>query len=280
MQTSTDLIHRVVCLARSRKDGWIPVDQAVESCLNRGADLTEIADTISAGILPEPSILPTGVTIADATSQTYPWRLARVSGRPLLLYIRGNLPTPTAVPLAIVGSRKPTPEAETAAFTLARDLAAAGHPIVSGLAEGIDTAAHRGALSSGGETIAVLGTGIDRVFPAQNLDLSRLIGARGALVSQFAPGQGPTKSSFPARNAVIAGLSAASLLIELNERSGTRIEADRTLEQGKPVLLWGPIMRQHRWAHDFSTHPQVAFVDTVGEIIDAIQKADRLNDTR
>jgi DNA processing protein len=115
-----------------------------------------------------------------------------------------------------------------------------------------------------------MGTGIDLVYPRDNAALAQRIAEAGAVVSQFAPGQRPSRTTFPARNAVIAGLADASLLIELKERSGTRIEADQTLLQGKPVWLWGPIMRRAQWAHQFAEHPGVSFVDSIDEVINAL----------
>jgi DNA processing protein len=209
-------------------------------------------------------------TVVAATSPRYPTRLRSVRDRPLLLYVKGKLPPSDEKSLAIVGSREASREGLTAAFEVAAAVAASGHPVVSGLATGTDTAAHNGALSVGGVTVAVMGTGIDLVYPRDNAALAQRIAEAGAVVSQFAPGQRPSRTTFPARNAVIAGLADASLLIELKERSGTRIEADQTLLQGKPVWLWGPIMRRAQWAHQFAEHPGVSFVDSIDEVINAL----------
>lgn len=139
--------------------------------------------------------------------------------------------------MAIVGSRRPSPYGEAAAERLAGDLAAAGVVVVSGLARGIDTAAHRGALAAGGVTVAVLGTGVDIVYPAENTGLAAEITAGGgALVSEFADGTPPRRGHFPRRNWTIAVLSDLVLVVEAGERSGALITAEAALTLGKDVL--------------------------------------------
>ncbi len=139
--------------------------------------------------------------------------------------------------------------------------------IVSGLAAGIDAAGHRGALEGGGETIAVMGTGLGQVFPREHRMLAEQIASQGALVTQFPPMYPPTKTTFPARNVLIAGLSDVSLLVEMNEHSGTRIEADCALAQGKRVLLWAPELKSQGWALRFADLPGVSFVDTAEDVL-------------
>ncbi len=203
------------------------------------------------------------VSVGDAD---YPTRLRSIEFPPRHLYVIGNLTETSRTPIAIVGSRAPSDKGSAAAYEVAAALAERGHSVVSGLASGIDTAAHRGALSTHGHTIAVVGTGVDLVYPFENRELRNLIAHRGAIVSQFPLGHGPSKTTFPARNAVIAGLSAASLLIELSERSGTRIEAELTLEQAKPVLLWAPLLGHAPWAQKFAKHRLVRFVESVDDV--------------
>lgn len=272
-------LDELITVARERHDSWIPIDGPLRQLINSGATTADVCAAVASNRLDlttsdswPPTVGPrtNAVTVVDVTSPHYPLRLKRIDNAPLLLFIAGQLPSTTNAALAMVGSRKATANGRSAAHTVAAHVAHAGHPVVSGLAEGIDTASHEGALSVGGDTIAVIGTGIDRTFPTQNATLAARIATTGAVVSQFAPGQGPSKTTFPARNAVIAGLSDASLLVELTERSGTRIEAERTIEQGKPVWLWGPIMRSEPWAHRYVEHPQVDFVDHVDEILERL----------
>jgi DNA processing protein len=281
LATPTDVaLDELVTLASERHDSWIPIDGALRQLINRGATTVDVCAAIGSNRLAITTrgAWPTtarpasaGVTVIDVTSPHYPSRLKHIDNAPLLLFIAGQLPTSTNAALAMVGSRKATTNGRSAAHAVAAHVARAGHPVVSGLAEGIDTASHEGALSVGGDTIAVIGTGIDRTFPVQNAALAARIATTGAVVSQFAPGQGPSKTTFPARNAVIAGLSNASLLVELDEHSGTRIEAERTIEQGKPVWLWGPIMRSEQWARRYVEHPQVDFVDDVEELLQRLR---------
>lgn len=210
--------------------------------------------------------------ILVSESDRYPQNLRRVKGRPALLFAEGSLTEVDDHAVAIVGSRGADSTALTTACTLAHDLASRGITIVSGLARGVDTAAHEGALASQGRTIAVMGTGIGRVFPAENAELSKSIRRHGALISQFPPGYGPTKTTFPARNAVIAGLSRASVIIVADERSGTRIEINQSLVQGRPVLLWGPLLGAQRWAKTLAGEPLVGFVESASEIEESLKQ--------
>ncbi len=217
-----------------------------------------------------------GFRLISLSDPEYPDRLRSVEFPPRSLYVIGALSkVEHRAPLAIVGSRTASAQGLRAAFDIAAAVAERGHSIVSGLASGVDSAAHRGALSANGHTIAVVGTGADRVYPAESRELRDEIAEHGAIVSQFLLGHGPSKTTFPARNAVIAGLSAASLLIELSERSGTRIEANVTIEQGKPVLLWAPVLGDAVWVEKFAAHPLVSFVDSVDGVIDVLDRAER-----
>ncbi len=176
---------------------------------------------------------PRAIARGDAE---YPALLLAVPTAPATLHVRGALVEGDTLAIALVGSRRATAYGLSAAETLAADLAARGVTIVSGLARGIDTAAHRGALRVGGRTIAVLGSGVDVVYPPENARLAEEIAARGALVSQFAPGTPPLPHHFPTRNAVIAGLSLAVVVVEAAERSGSLITARLAAELGREVL--------------------------------------------
>ncbi len=277
----TSATRAAVELARAHHDSWIAVTDEVDGLIASGADLDGLLPALVSSAPSATCALPTthgsgstttldsdDVLVIDAASAQYPAELGVVPGRPLLLYIKGTFPTTPKSALAIVGSRQASPAGRRAAFEIARSVAAAGHPVISGLAAGVDTAAHEGALAAGGVTVAVMGTGIDQVFPAHNADLADRIAAEGALVSQFAPGQGPSKTTFPARNALIAALSDASLLVELAERSGTRIEAERALEQQKPVWLWAPILAGVPWAKRYvARQAGASFVNSIDEVL-------------
>lgn len=164
----------------------------------------------------------------------YPALLAPVPNAPTL-DVRGTLLDDDALAIAIVGSRRPTPYGVEVAERLAADLAARGVTIVSGLARGIDTAAHRGALDAGGRTLAVLGHGIDLCYPPENRPLAERIEAAGALVSQFVMGTSPQARNFPARNRTIAGLALGVVVVEAAERSGALITAGAAGDLGREV---------------------------------------------
>ena len=177
--------------------------------------------------------MPRALSPADAR---YPSRLAEVPDAPATLHVHGALVDADALAVAVVGSRRATPYGLEVAETLAADLAARGVTIVSGLARGIDAAAHRGALRVGGRTLAVLGSGIDVIYPPENRRLAAEIAERGALLSQFAPGTPPLPQNFPTRNQVIAALSLAVVVVEAAEKSGSLITARLAAELGREVL--------------------------------------------
>ena len=199
--------------------------------IRRGIDPAEDARRLAAA----------GVTHVGLPAGAFPAALRQLPDPPFGLFARGAvveaLPLLAEAPVvAIVGSRRATPQG----LALARDLAAAlaerGAVIVSGLAHGIDAAAHEGALRAGGTTVAVLGCGVDVPYPRRNRDLARRIRERGALVSEFWPGTPPAPWRFPARNRIVAGLAGAVAVVEAGRRSGALITADFSLELGRPVL--------------------------------------------
>ncbi|MGK2907664.1 MAG: DNA-processing protein DprA [Desulfuromonadales bacterium] len=164
----------------------------------------------------------------------YPEALRQIPDPPALLYGCGRLPEGPA--LAIVGTRHPSDFGRLFTEQLAEELATAGLVVISGLARGIDAAAHRGALRSGGRTMAVLGCGIDRIYPQENALIYQQIIEQGALISEYPPGSEPLPGHFPGRNRIISGLSKATLVIEASRNSGSLITAEFALEQGREVM--------------------------------------------
>jgi len=177
-----------------------------------------------------------GVAIVTLENPAYPDALRITPDPPLFLYVKGALLRDESNAVAIVGTRKPTHYGLTVAYRIAGDLSAGGYTIVSGMARGIDTQAHRGALASQGRTIAVLGCGIDVAYPPENRDLMELIGNAGAVVTENAFGTQPEAGYFPARNRIISGLSQGTVIIEAAEDSGSLITAKYTLEQGRKLF--------------------------------------------
>jgi DNA processing protein len=181
----------------------------------------------------------------------YPALLREVPDAPEYLHVRGVLVSHDALAVAVVGSRQATPYGLATAEDLSGELASRGVTVVSGLARGIDSAAHRGALRAGGRTIAVLGSGVDVIYPPENRRLAAEIESQGAVVSQFALGTPPLSHHFPARNRVIAGLALGVVVVEAAERSGALITARLAAELGREVMaLPGRVTSpQSRGAH-------------------------------
>ncbi len=179
-----------------------------------------------------------GVRWLARSDPEFPALLGAIHDPPVGLFLRGRgdallLGRPA---VAVVGARACSPYGAHVARALCRELAAAGLVVVSGLARGVDGEAHRGALEAGGTTVAVLGCGIDRDYPAAHAELARRIGEAGLVVSEYAPGVEPAPWRFPARNRIIAGLAAATVVVEARERSGALITADLALEEGREVF--------------------------------------------
>lgn len=175
------------------------------------------------------------INVLTRLNQDYPKTLAEIENPPTVLYYKGTLPDFDDMSCAVVGSRKPTKNGFQAAKNISMELAAQGVVIVSGMARGIDTAAHTGALEGGGKTVAVLGSGVDVVYPAENRKLYDQIVESGAVISEFLPGMEPKASNFPQRNRIVAGLSKALISGEGGEKSGARITVDFALKQGREV---------------------------------------------
>jgi DNA processing protein len=173
------------------------------------------------------------VTLADSD---YPQALLNIPDPPLLLYVKGRLDLLNRPALAIVGSRSATPQGINNAEAFAKSLSNAGLCIISGMAHGIDAAAHRGALHGQGSSIAIVGTGLDKVYPAANRDLAHALAQQGALISEFPLGTPPLAANFPRRNRLISGMSLGCLVVEASLQSGSLITARLALEQGRDVF--------------------------------------------
>jgi DNA processing protein len=177
------------------------------------------------------------VTLADSD---YPQALLNITDPPLLLYVKGRLDLLNRTALAVVGSRNATPQGLNNAEAFAKSLSDAGLCIISGMAHGIDAAAHRGALQGQGEnpggSIAIVGTGLDKVYPSANRDLAHALAQQGALVSEFPLGTPPLAANFPRRNRIISGMSVGCLVVEASLQSGSLITARLALEQGRDVF--------------------------------------------
>lgn len=217
-----------------------------------------------------------GVTVRTVLDPDYPPNLRTAHDRPPLIFVRGSGAVeqePRAI--AVIGSRHPTADGINLAGDISTRLAALEYVVVSGLARGIDTAAHEGALRAGGRTIAVIGTGLEHVYPPENADLQRTIAERGAVLSAFWPSAPPRREHFPLRNKLMSGLARATLIVEAGERSGTRLQARAALAHGRPVLLHERLLAQQAWARELADQPNV---HTIADAEQAVALTERLHD--
>lgn len=203
--------------------------------------------------------------------EAYPALLAEIPDPPILLYARGSPECLNLPGIAIVGTRRPTPYGLQMAHGLAQDLAEQGLVIVSGLARGIDAAAHRGCLESGGRTIAVLGNGIDIVYPREHQQLTRRIIETGLLVSEFPPGTSPSPQNFPIRNRLISGLALGTLIVEAREYSGSLITARLSTEQNREVFaVPGNLTSPHSFGPNYLLKQGAKLVQTWRDIAEEL----------
>lgn len=190
-----------------------------------------------------------GAAIVTFRDEAYPERLREIYDPPALLWVRGNAALLSRPALAVVGTRKPSPYGTAMAEKLARDLALRGLTILSGMARGIDTAAHKGALAAKRPTLAVWGTGVDVIYPKENKSLAeQIVATGGALISELPLGTFPAPQNFPKRNRMISGISVGVLVVEAGEYSGTRVTARCALEQGREVFaVPGNVTTRNAW---------------------------------
>ncbi len=213
------------------------------------------------------------VTVLDGD---YPVNLRLIPDRPPFLFYRGEFrQREDARSVAVVGTRTASPDGLRQAATMARLLVDHGVTVTSGLAEGIDTAAHRATLDNGGRTIAVLGTGITKVFPAANSRLSEEIATRGVLVSQFWPSMRPSSWTFPRRNIVTSGISQGTVVVEASSTSGAKMQARIAIEHGKRVWLVGSLVLGQEWARRYLERGAVK-VDNVEDVVAMLADPERL----
>ena len=191
----------------------------------------------------------TGGEIVTFDDELYPSRLREIYDPPPVLWVRGHAALLDRPGIGVVGTRHPSPYGVGMAEVLSRDLALRGLVIVSGMARGVDTAAHKGALAAGGKTVAVWGTSIDVVYPKENKRLAEeIVGTGGAIVSEFPLGTFPAPQNFPIRNRVISGMSVGVLVIEAGEHSGTRVTARCAMEQNRDVYaVPGNVTNKNAW---------------------------------
>jgi DNA processing protein len=212
-----------------------------------------------------------GFDFLTVLDQRYPLSLRRVQPMPPLLFVRGALHA-DEVGVSVVGSRDASVRGQEMAGAIARGLVERGLAVISGLANGVDAAAHRATLGAGGRPIGVLGTGISRVYPETNRALHERVAAAGALVSQFSPEHPPDKHTLALRNATMAGLSRVSVIVEAGERSGSRVHARYALACRRPLILTDVVVASTRWGRELSHRPGVYVADSTAEVLGVVDQ--------
>ncbi len=212
-----------------------------------------------------------GAQLITVLDERYPVNLELVFNLPPFLFVRGTMSPEDARSVAVVGTRQASPEGLSRAGKMATLLTAQGVTVVSGLARGIDTAAHTATLEAGGRTIAVVGSGILRTYPRENEALAERIAATGAVVSQFWPDSPPARYNFPKRNVTMSGISQGTVVIEASSTSGAKMQARLALEHGKYAFLLRSLVTRQPWAQRYlQQHPRWAV--EVSELDDVLQR--------
>jgi len=212
-----------------------------------------------------------GSTLVTILDSDYPVRLRGIHQAPPVLFARGSV-IRDDLAVSVVGSRKASDRGLAIAAGVARELVARGVTVAAGLALGIDTAAHRAALAGGGRTAAVIGTGINNVYPAENRDLHEEIASRGLLLSQFWPDAPPRKQNFLMRNATMSGYGLATVVVEAGEHSGARAQARMAVEHGRPVILTDLVVERNDWAQALVGRPGIHVASSLSSVLDAVDQ--------
>jgi DNA processing protein len=207
-----------------------------------------------------------GNTVITVLDERYPERLKSIHQAPPVLFSRGSL-VEGDLGVSVVGSRRASPRGLEAAANVAHELTMREVTVIAGLAAGIDTAAHRAALDAGGRTVAVIGTGINKVYPAENRALHEEIAAKGLLLSQFWPDAPPQKHTFLMRNATMSGYGIATVVVEAGEISGARAQARMAVEHGRPVILTDRVVERNQWAKLLVDRPGVHVAESIGDVM-------------
>lgn len=213
-----------------------------------------------------------GYEVLALSDAGYPDNLRVVQNRPPLLFVAGQLLAADRRSVSVIGTREPTAAGEILARDVAQALAGAGFTVFSGLAAGIDSQAHRATLElARARTVAVIGTGLDHCYPPEHRELQAQIAKAGAVVSQFWPEAGATRQSFPARNAVMSGMTLGSVVVEASEHSGTRVQVRHALAQGRAVVLMQPTLACE-WARELAAQPGVVVAQDAADVVAAYKR--------
>jgi DNA processing protein len=216
-----------------------------------------------------------GAKLVTVLDDGYPANLRLIFNLPPFLFVRGELRRDDVRSVAVVGTRDVSTTGTDRARKMAAALVGEGVTVLSGLAAGVDTAAHEAVLEAGGRTIAVMGTGILRTYPAKNKELAEHIARSGALVSQFWPTQPPAKHTFPRRNVVMSGMGQGTVVIEASRTSGAKMQARLALQHGKIAFLVESLVTDQEWARDYlRKYPRAVQISEVQEVIDRLRSTE------
>lgn len=241
-----------------------------------------LARTIASGCVFEDAVrqqerlMATGTSLVTWVDPRYPRRLREIFDPPLMLFTRGRVELMNNVCLAVVGTRAPSAYGTLAAGRFSTDLARAGLTIVSGMARGIDTAAHKAALEAEGETVAVFGSGVDVIYPAENRRLAEEIAKKGLLVSEFPMGSPSYPQNFPIRNRIVSGMSVGVVVVEGAQYSGSAITARLAMDQGREVFaVPGNITSRQSWGPNLLIRQGATLVQEWQDVVEQLNPEDR-----
>lgn len=224
-------------------------------------ELTRLEDLIS-------EYSTKGIQLITVLDTAYPPNLRQVYNRPPFLFVAGELRPADVRAVAVVGTRQASRRGLETAADLASRLVEQEVTVVSGLAKGIDSAAHKATIDAGGRTLAVMGTGIDTIYPKENRDLARrILDSGGVVISQFWPSAPPTRGSFPMRNVVMSGIAIGTAVIEASSTSGAKMQARLALDHSKRLFLMRSLVLQEEWAKRYARRAGTTVVDSVDDII-------------
>lgn len=280
----TDQVEQAALLLALRKSGlgWSDVTRVVEES---GSALTSLdtlltpeqptldhvaidpADQLDAVVHEIKAWAEEGIRLVTVLDEDYPVQLMMVHQRPPFLTYRGFLDPADQTGVAVVGSRTASSRGLHITREIATTLTQNGITVLSGLAAGIDSAAHQAVLDAGGRTVAVVGTGLRTCYPSVNAELHNAIQRTGAVLSQFWPDAGPAKHHFPMRNAVMSGCSVATVVVEAGEHSGTRIQARLALEHGRHVFLLPEVVTGTTWGRDMAARPNTTVLESPDQLL-------------
>jgi DNA processing protein len=283
MSTRENEAAALLALLRSRRKGqswgsiasYVAAEGSALSVLREDDDALIPSPTIAAQLdagAEELSVWSeAGYRFTTVLDSNYPRRLLDIREMPPFLFYAGDLRADDDG-MSVVGSRAVSDGGRRLAKATAELLVEEDLTVIAGLAEGIDTAAHRAALDAGGRTVALIGTGISRHYPASNAALQDEIAQRGLVLSQFFPDAPPTKSSFPMRNASMSGYGLATIVIEAGEHSGSRIQARVAGQHGRPVILTSRVVESTKWGRSLAGTSNVTVVSNLAEMRSAVRK--------